>query len=193
MWMRPLKTYTKQEMAYVLGCSPRTIEEDAKHLNIVPAKGDRNANLYTERDFNLISQMREHCSNKQNSRDSFVPITVPELVEDEVKITKLNQSDSSNSVDNLKDSIERGSLGGSPAQRQVSFEIGLSHDPFFDLELLQRISDRKWLIPSDRLAPLFRITPKYLNTKHQYNYCGFIAKREIYANNRIFWKVEKRQ
>ena len=164
-----MKTYTKQEIAYHAGCSTRTINDDCAHLGIVPVKGDRNTNLYSERDFNLISQLREHCKNKNTSRESFVPSTVPEVLNDEVKITRV-----SNNI------IAEGS----------TIEDRMIHDPFFDLELLQRISDRKWLLPAKRLAPLFGISAKHLNSKSKYSYCGFVATKEMYEQNKALWKIQ---
>ena len=174
MWIRPLKTYTKREMAYALRCSTKTIDTDCGHLGITPQKGDRGLNLYSERDFTLIVQLRQHCSNPQNSRDSFVPITVPQVVEDEPKIIKLNSEAESHNNNNLSFFLDR--------QKEI--------DPFFDLELLQRISDNKWLLPAKRLAPILGISPKYLNQRSMYIYCGFMAKREILAHNKVLWKVE---
>lgn len=174
MWMRGMKTYTKREMAHLLGCSPRTIYEDINHLGLTHIKGDRNLNLYTERDFYLISQLRKHCRDKFKSRESFVPLTVPELLEDEVKIVKLPTSNTTDAID-----IERQAI-----------EAGMNNDPFFDLELLQRISDRKWLLPAKRLAPLLGISASYLNSKNRYFYCGFVATKEAYVQNKALWKIE---
>lgn len=167
-------TYTKREMADFLSCSVPTIENDAEYLNLSPTKGDRGLNLYSESDYRLIKQMREHCSDKRNSRDSFVPKTEVEIVEEEPKVTKLVRQNNSNLIlDNYKNFIVQAS----------------AEDPFYDLETLQRISDNNWLIPSARLAPLLKLTPKYLSTLKQYNYCGFIATKKVYAQGVALWKV----
>ena len=210
-----MKTYTKQEIAHLMSCSIRTINDDCTHLEIVPRKGDRNMNLYTERDFNLISQLRKHCKNKYSSRDSFVPLTVSELIDDEPKVTKLTQRGRGNSIDSSKDEVSPSRVSLQRPRPHVAtsrfgweashpkadcrvdrfgeeaIRLGLSHDPLFDLELLQRISDKKWLLPTKRLALLFGITGGYLNSINQYSYCGFVAKKKIYAHNRALWKIRR--
>ncbi len=170
-----MKTYTKREIAYQLGVSPRTIADDAKYLNLKPTEGDRGLKLYSESDFNLISQMREHCADKSNSRESFVPNTEVEIVEDVPQVSKLTANKNSNSAIDIY---------------YQSLIYGLEQDPLFDLELLQRISNNQWLLPAKRLAPLLGISAKYLNTHSKYYYCGFIATKEIYANNKVLWKIE---
>lgn len=167
-----MRTYTKREIAHLLQVSPKTIAEDAKHLNLEPTEGDRGLKLYSESDFNLISQMREHCADKSNSRESFVTNTEVEIVENDYKISKLTTNNSALNI------------------YQQSLVYGLEQDPLFDLELLQRISNNQWLLPAKRLAPLLGISAKYLNTHSKYYYCGFIATKEIYANNKVLWKIE---
>ena len=167
------KTYTRREMAYLLGCSPNTIYQDIQHLDLNFVIGDRGSKLYNTSDFNLISQLREHCADKSNSRDSFVPKTQVEIVEDEPQVTKL--------------------VKPNPAinQYQQSILVNLAQDPLFDLEMLQRISDNNWLLPSARLAPLLNISVGHLNSKQQYYYCGFSAIKEGYANGKVFWRIGK--
>jgi hypothetical protein len=166
------RTYTKKEMAHLLSCSVPTIEKDADWLNLKPLKGDRNINLYTQVDLELIKQMRAHCADKSNSRESFLPQTVTEIVEVEPQITKIVRGKQQNFT-NLSQIIQE----------------GLSQDPLFDLEILQRISDNCWLLPAGRLAPLFGISAGYLNKLKIYYFCGFIANKETYAGGRALWKV----
>jgi DNA-binding transcriptional MocR family regulator len=169
------KTYTKRELAYLLNCSVSTIEKDCDYLNISPYKGDRGMNLYSEKDFNLLSQLRSHCTDKTKSRESFVPNTEVEVLDIEPTISKLPN--------------EPSALRDLPSAFNQAIDFGLSQDPLFDLELLQRISDRNYLLPATRLAPIFNITAKYLNTKKEYYYCGFVATKEVYAGGRALWKV----
>jgi hypothetical protein len=129
-----VQTYTKKELAYKLGVSLRTIEEDIEYLKLISTKGDRNTNLYSQSDFNLISQMRSHCQIKSNSRDSFIARSEVEIVDNNLPIVRRM-----------------------PVQNPIT--IGLQSDPLFDLEILQRIADHGWLLPSNRLAPLFNISP----------------------------------
>lgn len=164
-------------MASVLCVSPRTIAEDAKFLNLNPAEGDRGLNLYSQQDFNLICQLREHCKDKCNTRESFVPNTEVEIVKDEPQVSKLEVRSQKSEVRSIY---------------AESIEFGLFQDPLFDLELLQRISDRKWLLPASRLAPLLGISPAHLNRSQRYCYCGFIATKEVYVQKKALWKVSIR-
>jgi DNA-binding transcriptional MocR family regulator len=166
------KTYTKREIAHLLNCSVSTIERDCSYLNIEPTEGDRGMNLYDAKQFNLLGQMREHCQDKSNSRESFIPNTEVEILDIEPQVSKLRTQNSE-----LRTYYEQ------------AIDLGLQQDPLFDLELLQRISDRNYLLPATRLAPIFGISAKYLNSKKQYYYCGFIAIKEVYATGRALWKV----
>lgn len=165
-----MRSYTKREIAYLLEVSPRTIADDAKFLNLNPTVGDRGLNLYSQSDFNLISQLREHCANPVNTRMGFIPTAQIEVVEDEPRITKLNTILQINKF-------------------EESLAIALEQDPLADLEILQRVSNNRWLLPSKRLAPLFGISPKQLNSCKQYCYCGFIATKETYVGSKILWKI----
>ncbi len=158
-------------MAYKLQCSVRTIEEDAKYLNLKPTQEEsRGTNLYSQQDFELISQLRKHCKNKANTRESFVPPTKVEIVEDdEPKITRINTS-----------SIVRNSLTNNLKQiRQdnplIEFEI---------LNKLQQASDNKWLLPTKFVAALINKTPNTLLKYQTYNHWGFIFSREDKPRNR---------
>jgi hypothetical protein len=166
------RTFTKQEAAYILKCSVSTIENYCDYLKIYPSKGDRGRNLYSQTHFNLLKQLREHCSDKTKSRDSFVPTTSVEIVEDDViAISRIAPTISK--VDHYQESLE----------------LGLSQDPLFDLQILQRISDNHWLLPASRLAPILNLTAKYLNTMKHYEYCGFFLNKEVYSGGRSLWKV----
>lgn len=169
-----MRNYTKRDIASLLKVSVRTIEEDAKFLNLKPIQGDRGSNLYSQRDFNLLEQLREHCADKTKSRDSFVPNTEVEIVEDKevIAIRRIAPQ-----------------LPIKVALYQESLELGLSQDPLFDLEILQRISNNQWLLPAARIAPLLGLTPKYLNTMRTYEYCGFYLNKEAYCGGRSLWKV----
>ena len=113
------RTYTRKEMAYLLGCSVPTIDNDIQHLKLEPVIGNRGMKLYSERDINLISQLREHCGDKSNSRESFVPNTEVEIVENEPKVSRL--------------------VTREPAitKYQQSIEFGLSQDPLSSLRSLR--------------------------------------------------------
>lgn len=164
------RSYTKKEIAYLLEVSPRTIAEDAKFLSLQPTIGGRGMNLYSQSDFNLIEQLRQHCADKSLTRESFVPSAQIEIVEDEPRISKLDTIPQINKF-------------------EESLAIACSQDPLFDLELLQRVSNNRWLLPSKRLAPLFGISPKQLNLHKCYCYCGFVATRETYVGSKILWKI----
>jgi hypothetical protein len=165
-----MRTYTKREIAHLLKVSPRTVADDAKFLNLNPTQSDRGLKLFSQADFNLLTQMRQHCSDKANSRESFLANTDVEVLDIEPTVSKYQKI-------------------SAPSIFESAIDFGLSQDPLFDLELLQRISDNQWLLPSKRLAPLFGISTKHLNLQKDYCYCGFIASRETYAMGKILWKV----
>ena len=165
-----MRTYTKREIASLLGVSPRTIAEDTKFLQLQPTVGDRGMNLYSQSDFNLIEQLREHCGDKSLTRESFVPSVQIQVVEDEQLVTKLY------AIPKI-------------TKFEESLAIALAQDPLFDLELLQRVSNNRWLLPSKRLALLFGISAKQLNCHKCYCYCGFMATKEAHVNGRILWKI----
>jgi hypothetical protein len=170
------RTYTKREIAYLLKCSVSTVEKNADYLNIKPNKGDRGLNLYSEMDYQLLSQLNEHLKNPANSRDSFVPNTEVEILDIEPAVSKLklNPQEYQLSVKSFFDE---------------AIEFGLRQDPLFDLELLQRISDRAYLLPATRLAPIVGLSPKYLNDKKIHHHCGFILTREVNLGAKYLWKV----
>ncbi len=172
-----MKIYTKKEIAHLLDVSPRTILNDIQFLNLQGNFDDRGTKLYSENDFNLISQLREHCKDKNNSRDSFLQNSEVEVLDIEPVVSKMT-------------SLRK--KENEPLKTyQESILTGLENDPFFDLEMLQIISNRGWLLPTARLAPLLNLSPQYLNTLDKYSYCGFIISKETYVGNRIMWKVTR--
>lgn len=172
-----MKSYTKKEIARLLKVSPRTIADDAAYLNLTPAQGDRGLKLFSASDFNLISQLREHCADKANTRESFVPSSQVEIyeLEDQGRISK-HQPQEFTKQPNF-DSYQQALI------------LGFAQDPLFDLELLQRISDRGYLLPSKRLAPILNISPEQLNRYQSYIYCGFVISKEDKVGSKIIWKV----
>jgi hypothetical protein len=74
-------------------------------------------------------QMRDHCKDKSNSRESFVPNSEVEVVDIEPKVTKLKLRTQNSELRTYYES---------------AIDFGLQQDPLFDLELLQRISDRHY-------------------------------------------------
>lgn len=179
-----MKTYTKREISHLLSVSPGTVAEDYKFLNLKPTEGDRGSKLFSKSDFDLICQLREHCKDKRNTRDSFVPNTIVEVLDEEPKVVSLGGRISKNPDTGL-DTYPKGLAGAS----HESINYGLRTDPLFDLDLLQRISDRNYLLPTNRLAPILDLSPKYLSSKREYCYCGFVATKEIYAHGKALWKI----
>lgn len=167
------RTYTKKEIASLLKTSVRTIEDDCESLDIRPTKGDRNINLYSSSDFELIKQLREHCSHNR-SRDSFAYKVATEIVEDKPQVVKLVQPE--------KLSIVKRDF-------KQNINLGLEQDPLYDLDILQRIADNNWLLPSIRLAPIFNISSSYLSSLSKYEYCGFVATKEIVSGRCALWKI----
>ncbi len=168
-----MQTYTKREIAHLLGVSPRTIADDSKFLQLKPIEGDRGTKLYNKNDLNLITQLREHCADKANSRESFVERSLGEIVpEPELKITKMNSSALVSAV-----------------PKQDLFNSYCDRDPLYDLDLLSRIADNNYLLPTSRLAPILNLSPQYLCTLKSYFYCGFIIKPKTKENGRVYWQV----
>lgn len=167
-----VKTYTKKQIANFLGVSPRTIADDAAYLNLKPAQGDRGLKLFSVSDFNLIQQLREHCADKANTRESFVPSSEIEILEEEKQLVTKH------------DSIEVSANNYSHSLAQ-----GFAQDPLYDLKLLQRISDRGLILPSSRLAPILMISLEELNCYKVYFHCGFVLTRLRRATEEIAWQV----
>jgi hypothetical protein len=167
-----MRTYTKREIAHLLRVSPRTVADDAKFLNLSPQVGDRMENRYSQSDYNLICQLRKHCADKTNTRDSFVPSTEVEIVSDD-QLTVHRMEAAPTAIDIYQESLE----------------LGLSQDPLFDLELLQRISDRHYLMPAQRLAPILGLKPSTLLKKKTHCHCGFICTKEAIVGGKMLWKV----
>ena len=168
------RTFTKKEMCFLLGCSERTIDYDVECLNIKPSQGDRGTNLYSQSDFSLIKSLREHCLIPGNGRSSFVPAAEIEIVSEAAVVKKVKDPYKS-------DKIKR--------DYTTSLNAGLSADPLYDLEILQRISDNRWLLPTNRLAPILGLSPAYLSSLSRHEYCGFIITKEVYSKGRALWAI----
>lgn len=189
------KTYTRKEIAYLLGCSVLSIDKDIAHLKLVPTTlGDRGSKLYSDRDLNLITQLRTHCADKRNTRDSFVPncdVEIDEIdTQDKISYLPLGAEQNGHLTCHRVHQAPCPQIQAIDLY-QARLDEGLSQDPFFDLEMLERICDRKWYVPAVRLAPILGISPKYLNSKKQYNYCGFTAIKVSYVSNKAYWRVYK--
>lgn len=63
-------------------------------------------------------------------------------------------------------------------------------DSLEDLETLQRIADKGWLIPTKRLAEIIDRAPSTLARKPEINYCGFRLIRAQQEGNQSLWKVK---
>lgn len=178
-----MRTWTKREMAYKLDCSVSTIEKDMKYLKdkgysdiIAEVEEGTQIHRYSNNDFELIAQIREHCQDKSNSRDNFVPLTKTEIVKDEPKITKLksNEINQFSANQNLKLLRQQNPL--------IEFEI---------LEALQKSYDHKWLLPTKLAATLIGINPASLLNYKTYSYCGFLLTRLNKTSKNIWWEISK--
>jgi len=152
------RTYTKREIAYDFDCSTRTVSEDEIYLNIKPDTSPGRSNLYSEKDYQLIKQMRQHMSVPGNTRDTFVASAIPEIVDEEEQTVTKHES----------------SIVEYTQAEQI--ELMAESDPFFDLKImyrLQEIADNKWSMPTKFMATLLRITPATLLKYHQYPYASF--------------------
>ena len=63
-------------------------------------------------------------------------------------------------------------------------------DSLEDLETLQRIADKGWLIPTKRLAEIIDRAPSTLARKPEVNYCGFRLIRAQQEGNQSLWRVK---
>lgn len=163
-----MKTYTRKEIAFILTTSVRVIEEDIKYLRIKPIEhGDYGLNLYSDRDFELIKKLREHCSEPGKTRDTFLIPTPTEIVLENKPLAKIEHQN-----------------------KQNYLQSALAIDPLADLEILQRISDNNWLLPTKRLAAILGISPRTLSNNGKYNHCGFICTKEVEARGTYLWKIE---
>lgn len=168
-----MQTYTKKEIAHLIQCSLRTIHDDISHLGIKPIDNeDYGTNIYSEAQYQLISSLRKHCRDGGKTRETFIPPTPVEVVEPSLpRLIKKNQV-----IDSNKQFIEQ----------------QLKVDPLYDLELLQRIVDRKWLLPTKRLAAIINVNPKTLTSRNCYNHCGyFLIKQSYFVSGSYLWKVKR--
>lgn len=168
-----MKTYTKKEMANILECSPRTIHDDIKYLGIKAIDNeDYGTNIYSDRQFELISSLRKHCRETGKTRETFLAPTPTEIVEQPLQ--KIIPKPST-ITDNTRQVV---------ADRLII-------DPFYDLELLQRLVDNEWLLPTSRLAAIINVNPKTLIKYDVYEYCGYDCLKIASNPSSFVWKVEK--
>ncbi|MFW6359395.1 MAG: hypothetical protein ACOC0N_09330 [Chroococcales cyanobacterium] len=65
-----------------------------------------------------------------------------------------------------------------------------NEDTLEDLETLQRIADKGWLIPTKRLAQIIDRAPSTLARKPEVHYCGFRLIRAQQEGNQSLWRVQ---
>lgn len=170
-----MKTYTKKEIAFILQCSVRTIDEDLKYLKFKPIDNeDYGTNLYSESQFIVIKSLRKHCRKKGRTRETFVTPTSVEIVErplDKIVVKPPTITDRTNTI--------------------VAEQLNI--DPLYDLELLQRICDNKWLLPTKRLAAIINVSPKTLVKEDSYKYSSYLFIRRGVAGMRGSWLWETKR
>jgi hypothetical protein len=64
-------------------------------------------------------------------------------------------------------------------------------DPLADLEVLQRLADHGWLIPTSRLAAIVGLSPSTLSGHKEFSYCGFTISKAGKQGNQTAWKVSQ--
>ena len=69
--------------------------------------------------------------------------------------------------------------------------LTLTNNPFCDLEMLQNLADRQWLIDSKRLAIILNTSPRTLNRTDNYYYCGFVCSKKGKQGGRNVWQIAK--
>lgn len=168
-----MKTYTRKEIAFDLECSERVIRDDIKHLKIEPIDSeDYGVKIYSSAQFKLIKSLREHCQKPGKTRESFILPTSVEIVENPLAKHIVKQQGVTDST-------------------KLFVHNQLKIDPFYDLELLQRLVDNEWLLPTKRLAAIININPKTLVRHDIYEYCGYSCMKIALNPSSFVWKVEK--
>lgn len=168
-----MKTYTKKEIAYLIQCSPRTIHDDIKYLGIKPIDNeDYGANIYSDRQFELIKSLREHCREQNKTRETFILPTPTEIVEQP-----------------LQKILPKPTTIYGKTKELIAQQLNI--DPFYDLELLQRIVENGWLLPTTRLAAIIDVKPKTLIKKDRYLHCGYICTKIGQNRGSYLWRVDR--
>ena len=160
--------YSLNAIAHSLSLTPKTVSSHAKFLGIKPSSGSHGTHLFQETDVARISELASHLKDSKNSKSNFIPSAEIEIVK-EPSVRKITRSPHKI----IKETIE----------------FGLANDPLYDLEILQRICDRGWILPTKRMATILQIRPRTLAREKQYFYCGFLTEKVGYRNGSGWWKV----
>ena len=89
-------------------------------------------------------------------------------------------------------SINNDSVLFKPDFVQITQQIlAETNNPFCDLEMLQTLCDRGWLIDTARLAKILRISPTTLIKHRKYYHCGFCCVKTSKQRGNSVWKVLK--
>lgn len=72
--------------------------------------------------------------------------------------------------------------------RQIILE---TNNPFCDLQMLQNLYEKGWLIETSRLAAILNILPSTLNRKKEYFYCGFVCVKVKKQRGLNVWEIKK--
>ncbi|MEL6493934.1 MAG: hypothetical protein AAFQ41_02265 [Cyanobacteria bacterium J06623_7] len=162
------RTYTKREIANLLNCSARTVETDADYLNLQPQVAPGKPNLYSERDYQLITQMRSHCRSGSD-RDSFVPQAIAEVVQEENAVVR-------RMVQEIQHLPVVESL-------QTTIIDKISQDPFYNLRLLERVVKHGWTLPTKLVAAIIDFKPRSFTGKESFNFRGYQFTRIVDEDN----------
>jgi hypothetical protein len=60
-----------------------------------------------------------------------------------------------------------------------------------DFRMLQEIVDNDWVIPTSRLAAITNLSPRTLQGKNEYVYCGFRFSKFGRQGSSLLWQVER--
>lgn len=172
-----MKTYTKKEIAFILQYSQRTIEEDLKHLKIKPLEQvDYGTNLYSDRDFEVVKQLRDHCKNGK-TRETFLINTPVELVNSQPHESGFSLPRASGETDKMREIIA----------------LAKRADPLAELEILQRITNNNWLMTTSKLAAIIGVRSSTLTNNNPYNYCGFVCSIHKRSGNSFLWRINQEE
>jgi hypothetical protein len=136
------------------------------------------------------NKTQDDCQTKQSNFSNQKGLTQPDV--------QIRQS-----PDNTRQDGLTGQLAPSPENlklliQEVAIETAAkmsqqkeSADPLADLELLQRLADHGWLIPTLRLAAIVGLSPGTLSGRFEFSYCGFTISKAGKQGNQTAWKASQ--
>jgi hypothetical protein len=187
-----------------------------KALNIQPHPSGKQSYV-TGEELDLLDKLHQHLQKGGITSEFVAQQTVTRQqqnkTQDDYQIKQSNFSNQKGltqpdvqirqSPDNTRQDGLTGKLAPSPENlklliQEVAIETAAkmsqqkeSADPLADLELLQRLADHGWLIPTSRLAAIVGLSPGTLSGRFEFSYCGFTISKAGKQGNQTAWKVSQ--